>query len=100
MIRGATPTYTMQFEEGIGDSIIDIILSFRQDETDLHLKLSERQIALNGDIATCTLTQAQTLAFSAGAVERQVTVKLGGDKVQKTAVEKEAVLQSLYTEAV
>ena len=100
MIRGATPTYTMQFEEGIGDSIIDIILSFRQGETVLHLKLSDRQIALNGDIATCTLTQVQTLAFSAGAVERQVTVKLGGDKVQKTAVEKEAVLQSLYTEAV
>lgn len=98
MRRGTTPTYLIQFNEGIGAQLADICLTFRQGQTILALHLSENQLALNGDLASCTLTQAQTNAFRAGVLQRQVKIKFTDNTVQTSDIANEGVYEVLHVE--
>ena len=97
MRRGTTPTYIMTFQTGVGAQIEEIILTFKQNYgASLSLYLSKQQIALNGDVATCTLTQEQTLAFRNGKLTRQLKVKFLDDVVQTTDVVEEVTSDDLH----
>ena len=99
MRRGTTPTYIIELPEGIGSQVADICLTFKQGSmTTLSLHMSSGEIALNGDIASCTLTQEQTNMFSAGSVKRQVKVKFSETDVQTSDIESEDVYDVLHVE--
>lgn len=97
MIRGTTPVYQINFSEGTGEQITEIVLTFKQAYgAKVVLKLSENQIALNGDVAIAVLTQEQTLGFRAGTVQRQVKYKTSDDRVGSISVAVEAVTEDLH----
>jgi len=98
MKRGTTPTYNIVFDEGIGEQIADICLAFVQGDNELFLHMSEGDITLNGDTATVTLTQAQTLSFNAGLLKRQVKVKMEDGTVMSSLIEAEGVSDVLHEE--
>ena len=102
MRRGSTPCYQMKFHEGVGAQIAEIVLEFVQGDPSgrVALTLTGGQIALNGDIATASLTQAQTLGFCAGTVKRQVTVRLQDGYTEPQPIVYEQVLDALHNEAV
>ena len=97
MRRGTTPTYIMTFREGIGDELAEIILTFSQSYgAKLSFFMSKNQIALNGDVASCTLTQAQTLAFRKGKLNRQLKIKFLDGVVQTTDVVEEVTADDIH----
>ena len=97
MYRGTTPVYQIRFTDGTGQDIVEIVLTFKQAYgAKVVLKLSDHQIALNGDIATASLTQEQTLRFRAGTVQRQVKYKTSDDKVGSIPIATEAVTDDLH----
>lgn len=101
MRRGTTPTYLLRFSDGVGAEIADIVLTFKQAYVaDLVLSLSDSQIALNGDTASCTLTQAQTLGFRRGKLTRQVKIKFLDGNVQTTDLVEEVVAEDQHGRAI
>lgn len=101
MRRGTTPTYILKFSEGVGAEIADIVLTFKQAYVaDLTFSLSDSQIALNGDTASCTLTQEQTLTFRRGKLTRQTKVKFLNGKVQTTDIVEEVIADDQHGEVI
>ena len=98
MRRGTTPTYLLEFDEGVGEQIADICFTFKQGATILPFHLSKNELALNGDLASCTLTQENTNSFKAGVVQRQVKVKFLDDKTQTSDIINESVYDVLHEE--
>ena len=98
MRRGTTPTYTMTFKQvGTGAQVQEIIVTFKQAFGEyLELAYTRGEIAINGDIASFTLTQAQTLAFKKGKLSRQMKVKFLDDNVQDTDIVVEEVVDDQH----
>ena len=99
MRRGTTPTYTLEFEEGVGAQIDDICLALHQKNGPImNLHMSDGKMTLSGDVAYCTLTQEETNAFHKGSIQRQVKVKFKNGNVQSSDITKEDVYDVLHEE--
>lgn len=102
MYRGTTPTLRFEIEDESGQSIPTsliktLYITFAQDQT---VVLERTDAIKDGNIASVTLTQQETLALSSGIGKYPVTVQLRGKLLdgnifasQKIALEVEAILK-------
>ena len=80
MYRGTTPTLRFEIEDESGQSIATALIkalyiTFSQDQT---IKLERTDAIMEGNIASITLTQQETLALSSGIGRYPIVVQLRG----------------------
>lgn len=66
MIRATTPTHTFELPFGL-DYIKRLLITYKQGDT-IVLEKTEADVTFDGNVATLTLTQDETLKFNADEV--------------------------------